>query len=276
MDDERYARYLGDESGQNSQKSDKHTVSQDGNDARFQNVSAMLIDARQKLGLEGLSNGSIIILMIAICLLCAFGIWTYSPNVQNMLGGRSNEDVAVMLQTADERDDDTDDNLDLTDSDSGLIYVHVSGAVHNPGVYQLPVQSRAVDALNAAGGFLDDSARQAVNLAAEVEDGTQIHVLTQEEFKEGGGSVPTLTGGQKTSAMSGSGGSHDAAGLVNLNTADSATLQTLPGIGPVTADNIIADREANGPYSSIEDLTRVSGIGPKRVEALQGVASVGN
>ena len=268
MDNERYARYLSEDSEWGSGQS-----SGEQRGPALTSLSGMLSDAKKKLGLGGLSNRATVALIVCAFLLCAFAVWSYSPGLQDLVGGRGQSGAATLVKADEDQVADGDDS-ESVELSGGTIYVHVSGAVQNPGVYELMHGSRAVDALNAAGGFLDDGAREAVNLAATLEDGMQLHVLTQQEFDEQGGLASLSAEGQVVAG--GGGGGHDSAGLVNLNIADSAILQTLPGIGPVTADNIIQDREANGPYSSLEDLTRVSGIGPKRVEALQGVASVGN
>ncbi|MCL2680559.1 MAG: ComEA family DNA-binding protein [Coriobacteriia bacterium] len=233
-------------------------------------------DVQKKLGLGALSNRTAVILVLAVCLLLVFAVSSYAPGLQNLLGGSGGTDTATLLRAEEEADLPPEADSAESASTAGILYVHVSGAVRSPGVYQLTGGARAVDALNAAGGFLPEAAHEAVNLAALVEDGMQLHVLTQEEFDQQGGIAIMPTSGSGGQAAGGGSSGHDSAGLVNVNTADSATLQTLPGVGPVTADNIVKDREANGPYSSLEDLTRVSGIGPKRVEALQGIASVGN
>ena len=133
---------------------------------------------------------------------------------------------------------------------SAPLVVHVLGAVVVPGLYELPVGSRVVDAIAVAGGFAADADRGGVNLARLLVDAEQVQ-------------VPVI-------------GAPDAAsgGLVNLNTADSATLQTLPRVGPAFADRIIAWREANGGFRSVDDLLSVSGIGDKTFEGLAALVTV--
>lgn len=148
--------------------------------------------------------------------------------------------------------------------------VFVSGEVAHPAIYYLDEGSRVADAITAAGGFTPEAATDALNLARAVIDGEQVAVPAQGTAAaapsgaaaQGGGSVASASG-------SGDASSQAAGGRVNINTADAATLQTLNGIGEATAKKIVADREANGPYKTIEDLKRVSGIGDKKFENLR-------
>lgn len=121
------------------------------------------------------------------------------------------------------------------------VCVYVCGAVLRPGVVELSVGSRCNDALEAAGGFAQNAAREAVNLAEPVRDGMQIYFPTIQEQEE-----------QLEAA--------DDAGLVNINTAGVEGLCTLPGIGEAKAHAIISYREQNGGYEAIEDIMKVPGI----------------
>lgn len=134
---------------------------------------------------------------------------------------------------------------------SGELYVHVLGAVTQPGLYVLGLDSRLVDALAAAGGTTDDADLAAINLARILEDGEQIIVPTA-------GAVTEETGGSLPSD-----------GRIDLNSADQASLETLPRIGPALAERIIAWREQNGGFHSIDDLLAVPGIGEKMLAGLR-------
>ncbi|MBQ9020723.1 MAG: ComEA family DNA-binding protein [Eggerthellaceae bacterium] len=161
------------------------------------------------------------------------------------------------------------------------VFVFVSGAVANPGVYSLSSDARVGDAINLAGGFSDDAATEYNNLARLVLDGEQIHVPTRESLENGGGdnlesalSAPYASGaglGSDVGVRSGGGGQ---SALININTASQAELETLPGIGPSTAQKIIASRESDGPFNSIEELSRVSGIGEKKYAAVADLICV--
>ena len=159
------------------------------------------------------------------------------------------------------------------------VFVFVSGAVQYPGVYKLPVDARVGDAVNSAGGFAEGAATDYNNLARLLVDGEQIHVplLSEVEAAQGTGQVAATPqgaapGGAAGSAPGGAAGS--APGQVNINTATQAELESLPGIGPATAQKIIASRESEGPFSTPDELMRVSGIGEKKYEAVEGLICV--
>lgn len=138
--------------------------------------------------------------------------------------------------------------------ESSAIYVHILGQVRRPGLYELRDGDRAVDAVAAAGGFTEAADAAGVNLARFVSDGEQIVVPAIGE------AAPTSVGG--------------VPGKVNLNTADAALLDTLPGVGPATAANIIAWREQNGRFEAIEDLLDVGGIGAAKFESLRDLVTI--
>ncbi len=130
-----------------------------------------------------------------------------------------------------------------------VIYVQVAGAVSKPDVYELPTGSRVYAALDAAGGLLDSADDTDINQAALLEDGQKLYVYTIEETE-------ALKLEQREIEEQAA-----SDGLVNINTATLSELTTLPGIGQTKANQIIAYRESNGNFSSIEDIKNVSGIG---------------
>ena len=146
--------------------------------------------------------------------------------------------------------------------------VHVVGAVANPGVVSVPAGARVLDALRAAGGLVDDADPAELNLAAVVCDGCQIIVGTRANPH---GEVRTGSGGGGSGGTSGSSGT---SATINLNTATAAQLETLPGVGPVTARNILAWRERNGRFTDVAQLQEVDGIGPKTYAQLAPLVSV--
>jgi competence protein ComEA len=150
---------------------------------------------------------------------------------------------------------------------SARLLVHVVGRVRHPGVYEVEPGGRVADAVEAAGGLLGDACAAAINLARVVSDGEQIAVPSEQEAK----STPAGGAAAGTAAGAATPGSGAPGGLVDVNTADAALLDTLPGVGPATAQRIIADRQANGPFRGVDDLGRVSGIGPKKLEQLRSL-----
>jgi competence protein ComEA len=146
--------------------------------------------------------------------------------------------------------------------DPVALYVHVSGAVREPGLYRLEEGARVVDAIAAAAGFADDADRDAVNLARALSDGEQLVVPVE------GANDPGLA------PAAGGSGSTPADGLIDLNSADLAALDTLPRVGPAIAQRIIDWRETNGRFTSIEDLLAVPGIGDKMLEGLRPLVRV--
>lgn len=159
------------------------------------------------------------------------------------------------------------------------VRVHVAGAVNNPGVYTLPANGRAVDAIAAASGAATDADLDRVNLAGELTDGMQLYVPRRGETAapapiqpntaQGGGSQP-----QRTLTPSGGTGTPAASAPVNINTATAEQLQSLPRIGPAMAQRIITWREAHGGFRSVDELDAVPGIGPTLLETLRPLVTV--
>ena len=146
------------------------------------------------------------------------------------------------------------------------IVVYVTGAVNRPGVYRLPVESRLVDAVQQAGGFMPGADFSQINLADKLEDGAQIVI-------PGGGEIPTpqLTIGGDGLLVT---PTPPAGQLLNLNTATVEQLDQLPGIGPTSAKAIIEYRTANGKFNVLEDLLKVPGIGQSALDEIRGLVVI--
>ena len=149
-----------------------------------------------------------------------------------------------------------------------MIYVDVCGAVANPGVFQLAVGSRVFQAIEAAGGYLPEAVQNCVNRAGVLTDGQQLYILTQEEMEQQG-LDPAEMAGASDGQMNGSAGTGQNTGIaaqaqqdnrININTADETQLTTLTGIGATRAQAIIAYRQENGPFATIEEIMNVQGI----------------
>ncbi len=148
------------------------------------------------------------------------------------------------------------------------VWVHVAGAVHAPGLYELSGGARVGDAVKAAGGVIPAGCLDAVNLARVLADGEQVYVPTAEEVAVGSISGAGVEGQASAGGESANGTS------IDINTASASELVALPGVGPATADKIVTDRETNGPFTSPEDIMRVTGIGEKKFEAIRDLITV--
>ena len=145
------------------------------------------------------------------------------------------------------------------DSSTQSIYVHVAGAVRRPGLYEFPPGARVADAIDAARGARSPAGLNQINLAEPLVDGQKIHVLRP------GAALPTTIAASGAPAPDSSG----TTALVNLNAADQAALESIPGVGPVTATAILDFRAQVGTFTSIDQLLDVSGIGPATLESIR-------
>ncbi len=161
----------------------------------------------------------------------------------------------IQIQSAEATEEQVASEAEIPE-EPATIYVHVAGCVQAPGMYQLPAGSRVAEAIQAAGGFTPEARTESVNLARSVLDGEQVIVASADQ------AVPAATAEGGTSDPSGS-------ALVNINTADEAELQKVSGIGPSKAAKIVAYRKDHGSFSSVEELTRVSGIGEKTLASIK-------
>lgn len=204
---------------------------------------------RAKVGLSKLRTPlalGIAILIIVIVGVCGYTVWKSisTPGVEVVQNdSESNEDESGVSEA------------------TSQIYVHVSGAVTSPGLYQLELGSRVYDAIQAAGGFSDEAVEQSVNLARELTDGEQIMVSSASDVS---------ASASDTSSAS----TQTSTGKVNINLASAEELMTLDGVGEATAAKIIAYREENGSFKTIEEIKEVSGIGDKKYAAIKDVITV--
>ena len=140
--------------------------------------------------------------------------------------------------------------------------VHVAGAVNSPGLYRLNEGSGVADALGRAGGPAQGAVLDDINLAARLTDGEKVMVPRQAVPADGNAAEATAATGSTSSSR------------VNINTASEAQLDVLPGVGPALAARIVQYRDKNGPFSSVDELDNVSGIGPSKLDSLKDLVAI--
>ena len=222
------------------------------------------MDIRDRL--DGLSRGELVgLIVVVVALLAGVGLWytrslprpvevattagSAAPVPQISFGASPSGAPAVAVASG------------SSVSAAPTLIVDVAGAVRKPGVFEFAPGDRVIDAVRRAGGALDKADLTLLNLAAPLTDGQQILVPKKGAAPSGvavPGTVPGSSGGA----------------LVNINTADEPTLETLNGVGPVLAAAIIQYRTEHGPFASIDQLDEVSGIGPATLEDLRSQVTV--
>lgn len=172
-------------------------------------------------------------------------------------------DFPQTLQSSSSQEQLEDVSTEESEELSQLV-IDVKGAVEKPGLYTLEVGARVNDAVEAAGGLTSQANPKSINLAQKLSDEAVVYVASKDE------NISVVTSTTASSAMSPEGNE----GKVNLNTATEADLQTISGIGAKRATDIIAYREANGGFKSVDDLNNVSGIGDKTMESIRPYVTV--
>lgn len=195
--------------------------------------------------------------------------------VTSLESGNENDSQESKNGLLEENDTVSDENNSgsnniRTDENSELIYVHICGAVANPGVYQIKAGTRLVELIELAGGLNNEAAGDYVNQAMVVEDGQRIYIPTRDELKSL--SVSEYIKGDSGSRPSDS----DNGEKININTADESALMTLPGIGQAKARRIIEYREKHGNFSDVRDLMNVPGIKEGLFNQIEDKITVGN
>lgn len=224
------------------------------------------MDWSSNLYLRWAATGGIVLLMIVIGLRWTSRGWpaddaaSLLASLPAMSDGLAEEPIDVVSSSPSAAAEPA-----ASDTAGGdLIAVDVIGAVVAPGVYRLPSAGRVDDAITAAGGLAPDANRERVNLAAPLEDGAQLRVPRVDEAMDT--AAPEMAAHPADQADG---------GLMDINTADAGTLEELPGVGPATAEAIVAYREANGPFRAVDDLQNVKGIGPSLFAKIVDLVTVG-
>ena len=215
--------------------------------------------------LDSLSRGELAgLVVVIVLLLAAVGVW-YTRSLPRPIDIATNAAPMGVASSVPSASVAVAPSASTSASPSATLIVDVTGWVRKPGVFEFEPGDRVIDAVERAGGARDNADLTLLNLAAPLVDGQQI--LVPKEGAQVPGTVPGTTPG--TTGVPGATGT-----LVNINTADEATLETLNGVGPVLAASIIAYRTEHGPFTSIDQLDEVSGIGPATMEDLRSQVTV--
>ncbi len=208
---------------------------------------------------ERASTGPVALLVVAVvvAVVSVAGVLAFAGRLPTRGGG---PDVALSLPRADAAGSGASGPAAPSTTVGGDLRVHAAGAVVAPGVVTVPAGSRVADVVTAAGGAAPDADLDQVNLAALVSDGERVYIPRRGETA--------------IAAVAGASAGAKAGELVNINQADEATLETLPGVGPATARAIIDYRNEHGRFKSVDELLNVRGIGPSKLSQIKPHARV--
>lgn len=204
----------------------------------------------------------VVAILVVIAAACGLAMASFGGHSSNVSFERSDEAGASDVHGAGDASPDDADESSAKSSSAAEVYVDVDGAVVRPGVYRLKDGARVSQAIDAAGGLAAEADVTGLNRASKITDGQKIYVPTVGEQQ-----AAAAVGGADSAAVASGAGS--SSGLVNINTASAAELQTLSGIGPSMAQSIIDERTQNGAFASVDDLMRVSGIGEKKLAKIK-------
>ena len=215
---------------------------------------------RWSLGLRAAVVASVVVLLVAVV---AAVVATARPDDVVTLAGTEASPASAATGPAPSEPSSEPEPEPSASAAAGVVVVHVVGEVREPGLVTVPTGARVADAVAAAGGTTKRADAAALNLARAVVDGEQIRVPRPGEQPQEGDETSAPGGGADVPSEDPSGGQ------VDLNTAGTAELEELPGIGPALAGRIIAWRDENGPFTSVDELDEVSGIGPSVLEQVR-------
>jgi competence protein ComEA len=197
----------------------------------------------------------IVLLVIILIILLIIGLRIYTQE----------QNAITIVQAV----DSIESSIEKENMQEEICIVHISGAVSNPGVYQLNGNKRIIDVVKIAGGELENANVDAVNLAAHIFDGQKIVIPFLAENSGENNNQNVLPNNNPEQY-----GYSSQNNLVNLNTATSSQLEDLPGIGPVLAKSILEYRQKYGQFRDIADIKNVGGIGEKRFESIKEYITV--
>lgn len=214
---------------------------------------------------EKLLENKTLVAVLGTILVMLIGFFAWSNVTKTTADAQSDLPALSTTFSASSSASDLKTERSSSQTETQKVFVDIKGAVKNEGVYELSSGSRVTDVVKLAGGFTEDADKKSVNLAEKVTDEAVIYVA-----RVGENVAPTTTNSQ----ANGSAQQKESSDKINLNTATLAELQTISGIGAKRAQDIIDYRDANGGFSSVDDLANVSGIGEKTLEKLKSEVTV--
>ncbi|MCY7172498.1 helix-hairpin-helix domain-containing protein [Streptococcus gallolyticus] len=214
---------------------------------------------------EKLLENKTLVAVLGTILVMLIGFFAWSNVTKTTADAQSDLPALSTTFSASSSASDLKTECSSSQTETQKVFVDIKGAVKNEGVYELSNGSRVTDVVKLAGGFTEDADKKSVNLAEKVTDEAVIYVARVGEIV-----APTTTNSQ----ANGSAQQEESSDKINLNTATLAELQTISGIGAKRAQDIIDYRDANGGFSSVDDLKNVSGIGEKTLEKLKSEVTV--
>ena len=204
---------------------------------------------------------SIVSFGIAVVVILGAMLFAFAPSKDNQLHIMSTEEQKLNTEGS------YSDSLTEA-APERTIFVHVAGSVSAPGLYELDEGARVNDAIKIAGWFTDEADQTSLNLARTLTDGEQLFVPSKTGESSSVASNASISFGSNSNTSG-------TAPKINVNRASEDDLQSIPGVGPSLAAKIIKDRENNGPFASVDDLTRVSGIGEKKLDSMRDSITIG-
>ena len=205
----------------------------------------------------------VVAILVVIAMSSGLAMASFGGRSSGVSFEHSDEVSSSDVRGAGDASPDDADESSAKSSSAAEVYVDVDGAVVKPGVYRLKYGARVSQAIDAAGGLTAEADVTVLNRASKITDGQKIYVPTVGEQQ-----TAAAVGAAESSAST-TPGTGSSSGLVNINTASAAELQTLSGIGPSMAQSIIDERTQNGAFASVDDLMRVSGIGEKKLAKIK-------
>ena len=207
------------------------------------------------------------VIFISIIIVCIIGVYYFFIREKEYIEDDSN----IILSNVVEKETKEDETIE----EKNKIVVYIAGAIKNEGIYELEENSRIANIIEKAGGLTNDANINNINLAYILQDGMKVYIPKNNDKNEMNDDTNTYVSKEnEESKIDKSTSVETKNSKININTATQTELETLPGIGPSTAANIINYRKENGKFNNIEDLKKVSGIGDSKYNKIKEMIKV--